>query len=81
MKKLMGFIWVIAAVLCITACGMKECKCVSTNKITQNDSVISFTTDTVSNNTRGNCEDFNVDEILNMDTNIIIHHILLCEDN
>lgn len=81
MKKLMGFIGVTAAVLCFTACGMKECKCISSNRITQNDSLISFMTDTVSNQTRGNCEDFNVDETMEMDTNIVIHHILLCEEN
>lgn len=81
MKKLVGFIWVTAAIICFTACGMKECKCVSSNRITQNDSLISFTTDTVNNYTRGTCEEFNVDETLEMDTNVFVHHILLCEEN
>ncbi len=81
MKKIKSFILVTAAVLCFTSCGMKECKCVSTNQITKNDSLIEFRTDTVSNFTRGNCDEFNVDETMQMDTNIIIHHILLCEEN
>ena len=53
MKKIKSFILVTAAVLCFTSCGMKECKCVSTNQITKNDSLIEFRTDTVSNFTRG----------------------------
>ena len=79
MKKVLGIIWVIAGILCLSSCSMKECKCISTNVVIQNDSIVSTEVDTVHNSTRGECEDFNIDEVENMETNIFIHHILECK--
>ncbi len=81
MKKTFGFIGVLAGILSLSSCNMKDCKCYSTNQVTQNDSIVRFEVDTVENATRGNCADFNVDEVMNMDSGIVIHHILLCEED
>lgn len=67
--------------ICFASCGMKECRCYSTNVLTQNDSIINNSTDTVSNFTRNNCEDFNKDEILQMDSVTTVHHSIICTDN
>lgn len=81
MKRILGFIWIMAAILCMVGCSMKECKCLSSNQVVQNDSIVSFEVDTVNNSTRGNCEDFNVDEVLTMDSNTTVYHILICQEN
>ncbi len=67
--------------ICFASCGMKECRCYSTNVLTQNDSIINNSTDTVSNFTRNNCEDFNKDETLQMDSVTTVHHSIICTDN
>ena len=65
----------------LNSCGMKECKCVSSNEVFQNDSLINYTVDTVINNTRDDCSLFDKNETLFMDTNIYVHHILICQEN
>ena len=67
--------------ICFASCGMKECRCYSTNVLTQDDSIINNSTDTVSNFTRNNCEDFNKDETLQMDSVTTVHHSIICTDN
>ncbi len=79
MKKLIGFIWIIIAVIAFASCGMKECKCFSTNVIKQADTLVSNITDTVSNFTRGDCQEFEKSETYTMDTNIVIYHTVVCE--
>ncbi len=82
MKKLICTLGVVFSLLLLNGCGMKECKCVSTNKIVQNDSIIiTDRVDTVYNNTRDKCEAFNMMDTLSMDTSIVIYHILSCKDN
>ena len=46
----------------------------------QNDTVVRIEVDTVRNSTRNSCGDFNVDEVMNMDSGIVIHHIMVCEE-
>ena len=82
MKKLVCTLGVIFGLLLLNSCGMKECKCVSTNKIVQNDSIIrTDRLDTVYNNTRGKCEDFNINQVLTMDTGVVVYHTMTCMDN
>lgn len=81
MRKILGFIWMLAGILCISGCSMKECKCLSSNQVMQNDSLIRIEVDTVKNVTRNSCEDFNVDEVMTMDSTITIHHVLICQEN
>ena len=104
MKKLVCTLGVIFGLLLLNSCGMKECKCVSTNKIVQNDSIIRTDrvdtvnnntllniiinlnfivnrVDTVYNNTRGKCEDFNINQVLTMDTGVVVYHTMTCMDN
>lgn len=72
---------ILAIVFCLASCSMKECKCYSMNVLTQNDSVVQSTVDTVKEVTRGECEDFNEEEYLTMDSNTVVHHTLLCSEN
>lgn len=82
MKKLVCTLGVIFGLLLLNSCGMRECKCVSTNKIVQNDSIIrTDRVDTVYNNTRGKCEDFNINQVLTMDTGVVVYHTMTCMDN
>ena len=81
MKKIFSFICILAGILSLSSCKMKDCKCYSTNQVTQNDSIVRIEVDTVNNVTRNNCADFNVDEVMNMDSGIVIHHILVCEED
>jgi hypothetical protein len=82
MKKLVCTLGVIFGLLLLNSCGMKECKCVSTNTIVQNDSIIrTDRVDTVYNNTRGKCEDFNINQVLTMDTGVVVYHTMTCMDN
>ena len=87
MKKIIGLLSVSACILGLVSCGMKECQCYSTNIVTQTnpsaqtDSVIQNVTDTVSDFTRGSCEDFNKDETYQMDSNTTVHHHIICTDN
>lgn len=80
MKKIFGFICVLAGILSLSSCNMKDCNCYSSNQVTQNDSVVRIEVDTVRNSTRNSCGDFNVDEVMNMDSGIVIHHIMVCEE-
>ncbi|MBR3559618.1 MAG: hypothetical protein IKN78_12210 [Bacteroidales bacterium] len=81
MKKIFTLFGLISVMICFASCGMKECRCYSTNVLTQNDSIINNSTDTVSNFTRNNCEDFNKDETLQMDSVTTVHHSIICTDN
>ncbi len=81
MKKIFTLFGLISVMICFASCGMKECRCYSTNVLTQDDSIINNSTDTVSNFTRNNCEDFNKDETLQMDSVTTVHHSIICTDN
>ena len=82
MKKIIGSFIFLACLLGLSSCGMKECKCYSTNLITQNDSVVQNKIDTVSNFTRNTCEEFNNDSTYVMDeaNHIIVQHSIRCEE-
>lgn len=80
MKKLICTLGVIFGLLLLNGCGMKECKCVSTNTITQNDT-IDYRVDTVFNYTRGDCKDFEKNETLKMDSITFVTHIMICQQN
>lgn len=81
MKKIVCISSILLGILLLNSCGMKECKCVSSNEVFQNDSLINYTVDTVINNTRDDCSLFDKNETLFMDTNIYVHHILICQEN
>lgn len=83
MKQLICIVSVFFGLLLLNGCGMKECKCVSTNKIVQNDSITKTDReDTVYNNTHGKCEDFNTtSQTFSIDSDVVVYHTLLCEDN
>ena len=81
MKRIISLLTLLAFVIGFSSCGMKECKCYSTNVITQNDSIIQNETDTVNNFTRGNCEEFNKDEVLTMDSVTTVHHSIFCMED
>ena len=81
MKRIISLFTLLVCVIGLSSCGMKECKCYSTNVITQNDSIIQNETDTVNNYTRGNCEEFNKDEVLNMDSVTTVHHSIICMED
>ena len=80
MEKIFGFICVLAGILSLSSCNMKDCKCYSSNQVIQNDTVVRIEVDTVRNSTRTSCEDFNVDEVMTMDSTITIHHIMTCQE-
>lgn len=87
MKKTIGLISLTACLLGLASCGMKECRCYSTNVITQTDpitqidSTIKDETDTVNNFTRNTCEEFNKDETYQMDSNTVVHHTIYCVED
>ena len=80
MRKLFCIITVFAIIACLASCSMKECQCYSTNVFTRNDSIVQAATNTVKNFTRNECEEFNKEEVLTMDSNLVIHHTLYCEE-
>lgn len=67
------------AIIFLTGCGMKDCRCYSTNKVMENDSLIMVSVDTVANHTKGLCEDFNKEEVSSLDSMRIVEHRLICE--
>lgn len=83
MKKLVCALSIIAGLLSLNSCSMKECNCYSTNEIIQSDTLVRYTVDTVFNYTRGDCEMFNkIDEPCYMeDSTIVIYHTLTCQEN
>jgi len=81
MKNLLFNLLILTGLLALTGCSMKECKCFSSNQAVQNDSIVRITYDSVYNYTRENCEQFNKDEIIEVDSLTTIHHTLLCEEN
>ena len=83
MRKLICFLLVLTGILFLTGCRMKECKCLASDKLYQNGS-IDVRTDTafvVYNYTRTDCEEFNEDEKVVMDSVTYIHHMVICEKN
>lgn len=78
MKKIICSLILLACVIGLISCGMKECKCLSNNIITEDGIIIDNTTDTVNNFTRGDCEEFNMEEEMALDTNIFIRNIVTC---
>lgn len=83
MKKIIGSLTLLACIIGFSSCGMKECECYSTNVTMKNDSIIHCATDTVSNFTRGTCDEFNQDVTYVMDesTNVNVHHTIICNEN
>lgn len=80
MRKYFCIISILAAILGLASCSMKECECYSRNVFTLNDSVVQAATDTVKNFTRGDCEEFNKEEVLVMDSNVLVHHTIYCTE-
>lgn len=83
MKKLFCFLFVLAGIFSLTGCGMKECECLSSDFVYQNyildprsDSIF-----TVLNYTKSDCDQFNKDEIIKIDSVTYIHHSVLCKEN
>jgi hypothetical protein len=81
MKKIISLFILLACVIGFSSCKMKECECYSTNEVIQIDSVIKYEIDTVENFTRGNCEEFNKDEVIIMDSITKVHHSILCTED
>lgn len=80
MRKLFSIISVLAIIALLASCSMKECECYSTNVFTQDDVIVQAATDTVKNFTRGECEEFNKDEVLVMDSTVVVHHTIFCTE-
>lgn len=77
MKKLVLAVGLVATALLCCSC-IHDCSCTSTNIITQNDSVISHITDTVTNSTREDCSSLNKDTVFNYINNAQIRNIVIC---
>ena len=83
MRKLVCILLVLVGILSLTSCRMKECKCLTSDKLYQND-VLDARTDTVFtvyNYTKSDCEQFNEDEKIVMDSATYILHKVICEEN
>ena len=80
MSKLFCTFSILAIIICLASCSMKECECYSTNIFTQEDVIVQAATDTVKNFTRGECEEFNKDETLVMDSNVVVRHTIHCTE-
>ena len=78
MKKTIAILGLFLCMAGFYSCGMKECRCYTTNVIIQSDTLVKNETDTVSNFTRGECEDFNKEEVLTMDSTTFVHHSIIC---
>ena len=83
MRKVFCYLLVLTGILCMTSCGSKECKCLTSDKLYQN-GILDTRTDTaftVYNYTKSDCEQFNEDEKVVMDSVTYILHKVICEDN
>ena len=84
MKKLFCILLVIlTGILSLISCGMKECECQAFDRLYIND-IIDPRSDsvyTVLNYTRSNCEQFNENDTIVMDSVTYIHHKVICQDN
>ena len=74
---------VLTGILSLASCGTKECKCLTYDKLYQHDSLDARTDTvfTVYNYTKSDCEQFNEDEKVVMDSVTYIHHKVICEEN
>ena len=83
MKKLFFFLFALAGILSLTGCGMKECECQAFDFLYHNN-ILDPRSDsifTVLNYTKSDCEQFNEDEIVVMDSVTYIHHGVMCKEN
>lgn len=81
MKKITIKILLLFAVSSLFfSCGMHDCKCYDTNVLMVGDSIMKNDLDTVYSQTRGTCDEFNKTEVLHMDSNIVVHHNIICEE-
>lgn len=83
MKQLLCFLGFAITTLLLTSCSTKECKCVDTNLTLINDSIDQHNSrvDTVYNDTRSDCEQFNKDVMYELDSIRKLHHKIICEEN
>ena len=83
MKELICVLGFVLAALFLNSCSMKECKCIDSNLSFQNGNLLEEYSgiDTVYNNTRSDCEQFNQDEWIEFDSIRKIHHTIICEEN
>lgn len=101
MKNIAVLLCAVVLAGCFASCGMKECKCFSSNVVykdgtalvvdTLESGVIGSTyvdiidtlensTDLVNNFTREDCEIFNKNEVLDIDSIRHVHHTVICEE-
>ena len=83
MRTIFCNLLVLFGILSLAGCSMKECKCLSSDKLYQND-ILDPRTDTaftVYNYTRSDCEQFNADEKYVMDSVTYVHHFVICQEN
>lgn len=83
MKKLVCLLGIIAALMLLNSCTMKECKCLNSNLCIHNDSIDprSDTVYTVYNYTRTDCEEFNKEDTIKLDSVTFIYHSIHCQEN
>lgn len=82
MRKLFCILLVLIGFFSMAGCGMKECKCQAFDK-GYHDGVIDPKTDTVYtvfNYTRSDCDQFNEEEMIVIDSITYIHHKVICEE-
>ena len=83
MRKIICILLVFMGILFLAGCNMKECECLVSDKLYQND-ILDVRTDTaftVYNYTRSDCGQFNEDEKVVMDSVTYIHHVVICPEN
>ena len=82
-RKYICLLLVLTGILSLAGCGMKECKCLASDKLYLNDSIDARTDTvfTVYNYTKTDCEQFNEDEKVVMDSVTYILHKVICEEN
>ena len=83
MRKLFFSLLILTGILSLTGCGMKEFECQAFDKLYHN-GIIDPRSDsvfTVLNYTKSDCEQFNENDTIVMDSVTYIHHKVICQEN
>lgn len=83
MRKLFFSLLILTGIFSLTGCGMKECECQAFDKLYHNN-IIDPRSDsvfTVLNYTKSDCEQFNENDTIVMDSVTYIHHKVICQEN
>lgn len=78
-RKVVKSFTFVLFLLTFYSCGVKDCQCYSSNVLYQADTVLTSDYDTVYRQTRGSCDEFNIDETLEIDSIRKVHHTIFCD--